>query len=98
MPPAGHHPLKISPKELVFAGNIIDLIWLLRILTKHKAPLNRVITNTLKLHNVSPAPVAYKVKTTAPQRYCVRPNNGVLPPGETIEVQGTTLLNSFLFL
>lgn len=28
------------------------------------------------------------MKTTAPQRYCVRPNNGVLAPGETIEVQG----------
>eukprot|EP00026_Physarum_polycephalum_P009297 Phypoly_transcript_09415.p1 GENE.Phypoly_transcript_09415~~Phypoly_transcript_09415.p1 ORF type:complete len:399 (+),score=66.91 Phypoly_transcript_09415:94-1290(+) len=55
------------------------------------APLNRVTTNILKLHNVSQQPLAYKVKTTAPQRYCVRPNNGVLPPGETIEVQ--VLLN-----
>lgn len=40
---------------------------------------------------MSANPLAYKVKTTAPQRYCVRPNNGVLPPGETIEVQ--VLLN-----
>jgi hypothetical protein len=29
------------------------------------------------------------VKTTAPKRYCVRPNTGIIPPGETVEVQGT---------
>jgi len=72
------HPaglLKVTPKELNFPP-----------------PLNRVITNILKLHNISSEyAIAYKVKTTAPQRYCVRPNSGVLPPGETIEVQ--VLLN-----
>jgi hypothetical protein len=72
-----HSPylLRITPKELNFPP-----------------PLNRVITNTLKLHNMSTDyHIAYKVKTTAPQRYCVRPNTGVLPPGETAEVQ--VLLN-----
>jgi hypothetical protein len=51
-------------------------------------PLNRIITNILKLQNPSDKDfVAYKVKTTRPQRYCVRPNIGVIPPGETIELQ-----------
>jgi len=54
-------------------------------------PLNRVITNILKLKNTSANPIGYKVKTTAPKRYCVRPNTGLIPPGDTIEVQ--VLLN-----
>jgi hypothetical protein len=54
------------------------------------APLNRIITNILKLQNKSDKDfIAYKVKTTRPQRYCVRPNIGVIPPGETIELQST---------
>jgi len=51
-------------------------------------PLNRIITNILKLHNTSKDYyVAYKVKTTRPNRYCVRPNLGLIAPGETIELQ-----------
>jgi len=70
-----HSHLRVHPKELNFPP-----------------PLNRVITNILKLQNTSTEySVAYKVKTTAPQRYCVRPNTGVLQPKETIEVQ--VLLN-----
>jgi len=70
-----HSALRVHPKELNFPP-----------------PLNRVITNTLKLQNTSSEySVAYKVKTTAPQRYCVRPNTGVLQPKEVIEVQ--VLLN-----
>lgn len=30
--------------------------------------------------------MAFKVKTTAPKLYCVRPNSGVLQPGESTEV------------
>jgi cell division protein FtsB len=42
----------------------------------------------LKLENTSEKDfIAYKVKTTRPQRYCVRPNIGIIPPGETIELQ-----------
>lgn len=28
----------------------------------------------------------FKIKTTAPKKYCVRPNSGVLEPGSTIEI------------
>lgn len=54
---------------------------------KKKAPLNRVITNILKLTNPNEKSVAFKVKTTAPKRYCVRPNTGLIHPKETVEVQ-----------
>ncbi|CAN0152699.1 unnamed protein product, partial [Discosporangium mesarthrocarpum] len=37
----------------------------------------------LKLSNLSSEKVAYKVKTTEPKRYLVRPNQGVIGPGGT---------------
>lgn len=49
--------------------------------------LNKTLTEALTLKNDSDAKVAYKVKTTAPKRYCVRPNAGVLGPKETINVE-----------
>ncbi|KAJ2556475.1 phosphatidylinositol-binding protein scs2, partial [Coemansia sp. RSA 1933] len=33
------------------------------------------------------APVAFKIKTTAPKLYCVRPNAGRIEPGDGIDVQ-----------
>lgn len=36
--------------------------------------------------NSTNEPLAFKVKTTAPKLYCVRPNASVVPPGETIRV------------
>eukprot|EP00163_Fabomonas_tropica_P034193 TRINITY_DN9360_c0_g1_i3.p1 TRINITY_DN9360_c0_g1~~TRINITY_DN9360_c0_g1_i3.p1 ORF type:complete len:295 (+),score=79.54 TRINITY_DN9360_c0_g1_i3:297-1181(+) len=63
--------LQISPADLYFPP-----------------PLNRVIACILRLHNPTENEyVAFKVKTTAPKRYCVRPNNGVVEPGQTTEVQ-----------
>ena len=38
--------------------------------------------------NTNSQPVAFKVKTTAPKQYCVRPNSGRIEPGERVEVQG----------
>lgn len=45
-----------------------------------KGPFNDVVTSYLKLTNPSERRVCFKVKTTAPKRYCVRPNNGLLEP------------------
>lgn len=42
---------------------------------------------SLTLTNTSGAGVAYKVKTTVPKSYLVRPSGGHLPAGETAEVQ-----------
>jgi hypothetical protein len=43
--------------------------------------------SVLKLTNTSASYVAFKVKTTAPKQYMVRPSTGVVSPGETAEVQ-----------
>jgi len=52
-----------------------------------RRPFNQERTETLKLTNPNPAPVAFKVKTTAPKQYCVRPNSGTIQPNESVEVQ-----------
>lgn len=43
-------------------------------------------TEYLELTNTSTEPLAFKVKTTAPKLYCVRPNASIVPPGETVKI------------
>lgn len=42
---------------------------------------------TLTVRNDNNEPVAFKVKTTAPKQYCVRPNSGRIEPGQTTSIQ-----------
>jgi hypothetical protein len=46
------------------------------------------VKRSLQVSNPNSQPVAFKVKTTAPKQYCVRPNSGRIEPGEKVEVQG----------
>ncbi|GAA5900920.1 hypothetical protein JCM8208_007565 [Rhodotorula glutinis] len=50
-------------------------------------PLTQLVKRSLSVSNHNSQAVAYKVKTTAPKQYCVRPNSGRIEPGETVEVQ-----------
>ncbi|KAA8649145.1 putative integral ER membrane protein Scs2 [Aspergillus tanneri] len=50
-------------------------------------PFNREVCQILHLSNDNPEPVVFKVKTTAPKHYCVRPNSGRIEPGKNVEVQ-----------
>jgi len=52
-----------------------------------KGPFNVVSTTTLKLSNSGNERLAYKIKTTAPKRYCVKPNSGFLEPHATTNIQ-----------
>jgi len=49
-------------------------------------PFTQEVSQVLKIKNPNHAPVAFKVKTTAPKQYCVRPNSGRIEPGKEIEV------------
>ncbi|XP_037238135.1 vesicle-associated membrane protein-associated protein A isoform X1 [Falco rusticolus] len=49
-------------------------------------PFTDVVTTNLKLRNPSDRKVCFKVKTTAPRRYCVRPNSGIIDPGSSVIV------------
>lgn len=44
---------------------------------------------SMRLTNKTEKYVAFKVKTTNPKKYCVRPNTGVVLPGSTCEVTVT---------
>lgn len=49
-------------------------------------PFNEVITQRLVLTNHNAEPIAFKVKTSAPLKYLVRPNKGRAEPGESLEI------------
>ncbi|XP_051538550.1 vesicle-associated membrane protein-associated protein A isoform X2 [Myxocyprinus asiaticus] len=53
---------------------------------RFRGPFTDVVTTNLKLKNPSDKRVCFKVKTTAPRRYCVRPNSGVIDPGTTVTI------------
>ncbi|KAI1331907.1 VAMP-associated protein [Xylariaceae sp. FL0255] len=50
-------------------------------------PFTVEVLENLKIRNPNTHPVAFKVKTTAPKQYCVRPNSGRVEPGKEVEVQ-----------
>jgi len=58
-----------------------------------RRPFNAEVTRILKIKNPNLTPVAFKVKTTAPKQYCVRPNSGRVEPGKEVEV--TVILQPF---
>lgn len=48
--------------------------------------LKKQISCSLHLTNKTDEYVAFKVKTTSPKKYCVRPNNGIVAPRSTSDV------------
>ncbi|CAD6184325.1 unnamed protein product [Caenorhabditis auriculariae] len=48
-----------------------------------QGPFTDVVTSFMTLRNPTSKSVCFKVKTTAPKQYCVRPNSGVIAPGES---------------
>ncbi|KAF9125622.1 phosphatidylinositol-binding protein scs2, partial [Mortierella sp. GBA39] len=52
-----------------------------------RRPLTEAIKEVLIIRNPTQLPIAFKVKTTAPKQYCVRPNSGRIEPGQELEVQ-----------
>ncbi|CAI0383256.1 unnamed protein product [Linum tenue] len=48
--------------------------------------LKKQISSSLQLSNKTDSYVAFKVKTTNPKKYCVRPNTGIVPPRSACDV------------
>ena len=59
-------------------------------------PYTDVVTAVLKLTNETDRRVCFKVKTTAPKRYCVRPNSGIVELGQTVCVAGQYYSSKFM--
>lgn len=51
-----------------------------------KAPFTDITTSYINLTNPTDKEICFKVKTTAPKTYCVRPNGGVVQPKKTVSV------------
>ncbi|KAJ6605661.1 PapD-like protein [Mycena sp. CBHHK59/15] len=49
-------------------------------------PLTTLVKRSLTIANHNAQPIAFKVKTTAPKLYCVRPNSGRVEPGQSLDV------------
>ncbi|KAJ7095810.1 PapD-like protein [Mycena belliarum] len=49
-------------------------------------PLTTVVKRSLTITNHNAYPVGFKVKTTAPKLYTVRPNSGRVEPGQSLDV------------
>lgn len=50
-------------------------------------PFNKPVVTVMKLTNPSDRTILYKIKTTAPKRYCVRPNFGAILPNSYNKVE-----------
>ncbi|KAI9304101.1 PapD-like protein [Cunninghamella echinulata] len=61
-----------------------------------KRPLTRATKETLTIRNTSDQDIAFKVKTTAPKLYCVRPNSVMLQPFKEEPPAGTKCKDKFL--
>ena len=51
-------------------------------------PFTEVSEKIIHLTNTAQSDVCFKVKTTAPRRYCVRPNCGIIEIGGQQDVTG----------
>ena len=51
-------------------------------------PFTIVSSAVMSLRNPSDRKVCFKIKTTAPKRYCVKPNSGVIDPKQEVQVAG----------
>lgn len=60
---------------------------------KFKGPFTDVVTVNLTIQNPTNKKVAFKIKTTAPKKYCVKPNSGVLESNALMKV--SVLLQPF---
>lgn len=62
---------------------------------KFVGPFCTAVSSFMRLTNPTDHRILFKIKTTAPKKYCVRPNCGLLEPKNTIEI--TIILQPFIF-
>ncbi|XP_022921080.1 vesicle-associated membrane protein-associated protein B/C-like [Onthophagus taurus] len=62
---------------------------------KFRGPFSAPVTSYMKLTNPTEKRVMFKIKTTAPKKYCVRPNSGALDSNGVVEI--AICLQPFIF-
>lgn len=92
--------LTVSPQELKFRFELRKTIPVLLSLTNSGSEkvkcarywrIMHIVKQALRsddeLGGFSAMQVAFKVKTTSPKKYCVRPSSGIIEPGSSKDVQ-----------
>ncbi|XP_053678900.1 vesicle-associated membrane protein-associated protein B-like isoform X1 [Anopheles nili] len=62
---------------------------------KFQGPFRTAVASYMRLTNPTDHEIYFKIKTTAPKKYCVRPNCGLLEPGDLQEI--AIVLQPFTF-
>lgn len=62
---------------------------------KFQGPFRTAVASYMRLTNPTDHDIYFKIKTTAPKKYCVRPNSGMLEPKESQEI--AIVLQPFIF-
>jgi transposase-like protein len=62
---------------------------------KFKGPFTQPVTSHMTLKNPTDKKILFKIKTTAPKKYCVRPNCGAIDPKSSVEI--AICLQPFVF-
>jgi len=62
---------------------------------KFKGPFTQPVTSHMSLKNPTDKKILFKIKTTAPKKYCVRPNCGTIDPKSSVEI--AICLQPFVF-
>ncbi|KAK4740813.1 hypothetical protein SAY87_024401 [Trapa incisa] len=80
--------LNLDPLELKFpcTSALVSFPDLSLVPQGLRVELKKQISCSLQLSNKTDSYVAFKVKTTNPKKYCVRPNTGVVLPRSTCDV------------
>ena len=58
-------------------------------------PFTTAVSAVMSLKNPTDQKVCFKIKTTAPKRYCVKPNSGVIDPKQKVQVAGNDKYSIF---
>ncbi|GFZ14220.1 plant VAP homolog 12 [Actinidia rufa] len=66
--------------------SILELLSIEPLELKFPFELKKQISCSLQLANKTESHIAFKVKTTNPKKYCVRPNTGIVLPRSTCDV------------
>jgi hypothetical protein len=64
----------------------VNCDWLTNWLYLFTGPFHTTVTTSMVLTNPTDKTIMFKIKTTVPKRYCVRPNCGILEPKEAAEI------------
>lgn len=57
-------------------------------------PFTQAVTSHMSLKNPTDRKILFKIKTTAPKKYCVRPNCGAIDPRTSVEIASKSSLAS----